>query len=145
MSPPTTTERYLPGRQNDAVAHATLIWNEGCLAVDISQLEMIVSRFVLDFDEVAYNLQETARHYDRQGKRIVAALNRVDADAHYAAISISRAERKGGAIAVSYLVRIGRTSFPVEVTHSRTSKMREAFAQLPINREVTDFFATLDA
>ena len=113
--------------------------------MDISELEIIVSRFVLDFDEVAYNLQETTRHYDRHGKRVVVTLNPVGADTHYAAITITRAERKGGAISVSYLVRIGKTSFSVEVTHSRTSKMREAFPLLPLNREVIDFFATLDA
>lgn len=111
--------------------------------MDISELETIVSRFVLAFDEAAYNLQETARHYDRHGNRVVVSLNAVAGESHYAAITIESAARKGGAISVSYLVRVGATSFTVEVTHSKTSKMREAFPHLPITREIIDFFSLL--
>ncbi len=111
--------------------------------MDISELETIVSRFVLGFDEAAYNLQETARHYDRRGNRIILSLNPAAAESHYAAITIDSAVRKGGAISVSYLVRIGATSFTVDVTHSKTSKMREAFPHLPINRDIIDFFTAI--
>lgn len=113
--------------------------------MDISELETIVSRFVLAFDEAAYNLQETSRHYDRRSNRILLSLNAAAKDSYYATITLEAAARKGGAISVSYLVRIGATSFPVEVTHSKTSKMREAFPHLPINREIIDFFAALDS
>ncbi len=111
--------------------------------MDISELETIVSGFVLAFDDAAYNLEETARYYDRHGNRIPISLNVATRESHYAAISLESATRKGGAIAVSYLVRVGATSFAVEVTHSKTSKMREAFPSLPISAEIIAFFSTV--
>lgn len=111
--------------------------------MDISELETVVSRFVLAFDDAAYNLEETARYYDCHGNRIPCSLNAAARDSHYAAISIESAARKGGAIAVSYRVRVGATSFPVEVMHSKTSKMREAFPILPISAEIVAFFAAV--